>query len=245
MKTTYIRWSMTVIEMDDLTIVTDPVFRVLGFRLAPREYTLERLPKPDLILVSHRHVDHWDRWAMSQLPDKEIPLIVRPRPDKKIPFIMRSGDIAADARRLGYTDVRELPPWQKTEVKSLTITAVPAKHPGTEVGFVIQGEKTIYFAGDTALDHGILTRIGQRFDLDVVLLPIGGLRILGWRRPIDPGRAVEALKLLHPKVVVGIHWGGLPRWLLPGTPEKLVKEVTQARIDVEVRGMAPLEAVEV
>jgi L-ascorbate metabolism protein UlaG (beta-lactamase superfamily) len=184
---------------------------------------------------------------MSQLPDKEIPLIVRPRPDKKIPFIVRSGDIAADARRLGYTDVRELPPWQETQVKALTITAVPAVHPGTEVGFVIQGEKTVYFAGDTALDHGIFTDIDQRFDLDVVLLPIGGLRIFGRGRAIDPVQAVEALKLLHPKVVVGIHWGGLPHWLpfvkLPGTPSKLVDEVTKAQINVRVLDAPPLHTV--
>jgi len=58
---------------------------------------------------------------------------------------------------------------------------------------------------------------------------------------------VEALKLLHPKVVVGIHWGGLPHWLpfinLPGTPKELDDEVARAQINVKVRGTAPLETV--
>ncbi len=228
---------MTVIEMNGLTIVTDPVFRVLGFRVPPREYAIEGLPKPDLILVSHRHVDHWDRWAMRQLSDKTIPLIVRPR------------DIAIDALRLGYTDIRELPAWHKTQVSDLTITAVPALHKGTEVGFVVQGQKTFYFAGDTSFGHGIFADIGQRFKLDVVLLPIGGLRVFGRGVQMDLPKAVEALKLLHPKVVVGIHWGGLPRWPpfieMPGTPKELADEVAKAQINVKVRGMAPLETVHV
>lgn len=235
MKITYIRWSMTIIEMNSLTIVTDPVFRILGFPTAPREYTIEQLPKPDLILISHRHVDHWDPWTMRRLP-KDIPLIVRPH------------KIADDARRWGYTQVQELCPWEKTQVADVTITAVPAKHLGPEVGFVLQGEKTVYFAGDTSLDCEIFTAIGQRFDLNIVLLPIGGLRFFGTSGHIDPPQAVEALKLLRPKVVIGTHWGCSPRLPpltdIPGTPDELARLLTEAQVEVAVRGMAPLETVE-
>jgi len=228
---------MTIIEMNGFTIVTDPIFRILGFLQAmPREYTIEQLPKPNLILISHRHIDHWDPWTMRRLP-KEIPLIVRPE------------RIADDAQRLGYTCVQELHPWEKTQVEDVTITAVPAVHPDCEVGFVLQGEKTIYFAGDTSFDHEIFASIGQRFDLDIVLLPIGGLRMFGRARQIDPVQAVKAIKLLRPKTVVGIHWGGLPHWLpfieMPGTPQELTRLLAEAQMDVAVHGMAPLETVRV
>jgi len=236
-KIKYIRWAMTVIEMNGLTLVTDPFFRMLRFlRAAPREYTLEQLPKPDLILVSHRHFDHWDPWTMRRLP-KEIPLIVRPK------------RIADDARRFGYTSVRELAPWKEAQVGDVSVTAVPAVHQGGEVGFVIQGERTVYFGGDTSFDREIFTAIGQRFDLDVALLPIGGLSFLGWAKQIDPPQAVEALKLLRPRVVVGIHWGCAPRRPplvdMPGTPQELARLLAEAQVDVAVRGMAPLEIVEV
>ncbi len=236
MKITYIRWSMTIIEMNGLTIITDPVFRLLGLPATPREYTIEQLPKPDLILVSHRHVDHWDRWTMRRLP-KDIPLIVRPQ------------RIADDARRWGYTQVQELDSWSKTQVGEVTITAVPAKHQGTEVGFVLQGEKTVYFAGDTSFHDDIFTAIGQQFELDVVLLPIGGLHFFGFSAHIDPPQAVEALKLLHPQVVIGMHWGCSPSLPpitgMPGTPQELARLLAEDRVDVAVRGMAPLETVEV
>jgi len=226
---------MTLIEMNGLTIVTDPVFRVPGFPVTPREYTLDRLPKPNLILVSHRHFDHWDPWTMRRLP-KDIPLIVRPH------------RMADEARRWGYTRVQELYPWDKTSVGEVIVTAVPAKHQGYEVGFVLQGEKTVYFAGDTSFHYEIFTVIGQRFDLDVVLLPIGGLHFFGISAHIDPPQAVEALKLLRPQVVVGTHWGCSPHLPpiadMPGTPQALARLLAEAQMDVAVRGMAPLETVE-
>jgi len=233
---TYIRWSMTLIDMNGLTIVTDPVFRMLGFRLTPRAYTIERLPQPDLILVSHRHLDHWDPWTMRCLP-KDIRLIVRPQ------------RIADDARRWGYTQVQELHPWDETQVGEVTITAVPAKHQGMEVGFVLHGEKTVYFAGDTSFDRDLFAEIGQRYDLDVALLPIGGLSVLGASAHIDPSQAVESLKLLRPQAVVGTHWGCWPSLPpitdMPGRPQELARLLVEAQVDVAVYGMAPLETVKV
>jgi L-ascorbate metabolism protein UlaG (beta-lactamase superfamily) len=236
-KITYIRWSMAIIEMDGFTVVTDPVFRFLGLLgIGPPAYTIDQLPQPDLILISHRHFDHWDPWTMRQLC-KDIPLVVRP------------WRIADDARRLGYTDVRELPPWEETRVASITVTATPAVHPGSEVGFVLQGEKTVYFGGDTSFSREDFAEIGKRFELDAALLPIGGLRMLGQSGQLDPAQAVEALKLLHPKTVVGIHWGCAPTLPLlidmPGTPQELARRVAEAQVNVAVRGMSPLETVEV
>ena len=86
-------------------------------------------------------------------------------------------------------------------------------------------------------------------DLDVALLPIGGLRFLGRSKQIDPLQAVEALKLLRPRIVIGTHWGCAPRLPpiieLPGTPQELARLLAKAQVDVAVRGMAPLEMVEV
>ena len=55
MKLTYIRWSMTIIETQGLTLITDPVFRMLGLHQAPKSYTFERMPRPDLVFISHTH----------------------------------------------------------------------------------------------------------------------------------------------------------------------------------------------
>lgn len=74
---------------------------------------------------------------------------------------------------------------------------------GDPGGFVITAEgKHIYFAGDTALfsDMALIGKIG----LDVAVLPIGDNFTMG------PGDALEALKLLKPKVVIPGHYNTWP-----------------------------------
>lgn len=70
MRLTYIRWSMTIIEALGVVIVTDPVFRVLGLRQAPTSYTIDQMPRPHLVFVSHTHVDHYEPAVLKQLPPK-------------------------------------------------------------------------------------------------------------------------------------------------------------------------------
>ena len=164
------------------------------------------------------------------------------------------------ARDVGFEQINELGPGDRCGEPPLLVEATRAVHKSGRgphsrvdappVGFIIEaGGQRIYFAGDTAFDRKVFTDIGISFGLDIVLLPIGGLRMLGSRRAIDPVQAVEALRLLRPKVVIGIHWGGLPRWLpfikLPGMPKELGDEVAKAQLSLKVRGMAPLKTVHV
>ena len=74
---------------------------------------------------------------------------------------------------------------------------------GDPGGFLITAEsKHIYFAGDTALfsDMALIGQIG----LDAAILPIGDNYTMG------PGDAVEAIKLLKPKVVIPCHYSTWP-----------------------------------
>jgi L-ascorbate metabolism protein UlaG (beta-lactamase superfamily) len=158
MKLTYIRWSMTIIETNGLTIITDPVFRMFGLHQAPRSYTLDRMPLPDLVFVSHTHVDHFEPAVLRQLPPGTPVWMPRGKEEK--------------AERLGLQGLRAVGPWQSEEFRGVRLTAVPAKHSGGELGLVVEGERTVYFAGDTALDRDLFRAIGHRWALDAVLLPI-------------------------------------------------------------------------
>jgi len=74
---------------------------------------------------------------------------------------------------------------------------------GTPGGFVLRaGGKTLYHAGDTAL-FGDMALIG-RLGLDLALVPIGDNFTMG------PDDALEAVKLLNPRVVVPIHYDTFP-----------------------------------
>lgn len=75
---------------------------------------------------------------------------------------------------------------------------------GVASGYVIRAEnRAIYHAGDTALfsDMQLIARGG----LDLALLPIGDFYTMG------PDDAVEAIKLLRPRLTVPMHYNSNDR----------------------------------
>jgi L-ascorbate metabolism protein UlaG (beta-lactamase superfamily) len=236
MKLTYIRWSMTIIETQGLTIVTDPVFRVLGLPQAPKSYTFECMPHPDLVFISHTHVDHFAPSVLKRL-DRDTP-------------VWMPAKLVHRASRLRLRALRGVREWESEEFRGLRLTPVPAKHISEELGLVIEGDRTVYFAGDTSLDRDLFRTIGRRWNLDAVLLPIGDLRTLGLPfRHISPRKAAQALRLLgEPPAVVPTHYSGLtlsPLMYFGGTPRKLSQAIQKAELGVLVGTTRPMETIEI
>ena len=235
MKLTYVRWSMTIIETMGLTLITDPVFRMMGIHQAPKSYTLERMPRPDMVFVSHTHTDHFEPRVLKRLPP-ETPVWI-------------PADKMSKASRLNLKALRGVRAWEAGEVRGVRLTAVPAKHVGGELGLVVEGDRTVYFAGDTGLDRDLFRAIGQRWNLDAVFLPIGNLRVLGLPiGHIGPKKAPEALQLLgEPPVVVPTHYSGMtlrPFMTFGGTPRKLSQAIHGAEMGTLVGTTRPLESIE-
>jgi L-ascorbate metabolism protein UlaG (beta-lactamase superfamily) len=234
MKLTYIRWSMTIIETNGSTIITDPVFRMLGVHQTPKSYTFDRMPRPDLVFISHTHVDHYSPSVLKRL-------------DPNTPVWMPANKVRK-ASRLGLKALRGLSEWESTEFRGLRLTTVPGKHTGGELGLVVEGDRTVYFAGDGSLDRDLFRTIGHRWNLDAVLLPIGHLHSLGLPlRHIGPRKAPQAVRLLgEPRVVVPTHYSGMtlgPLLYFRGTPRKLSKAIHNSELGALVGTTRPLESV--
>jgi L-ascorbate metabolism protein UlaG (beta-lactamase superfamily) len=105
---------------------------------------------------------------------------------------------------------------------------------GEAAGWVLDmpGGTTIYHAGDTTV-FGDMALIGEIFEPDVALLPIGGHYTMG------PGLAARAAKLLGVESVIPVHFGTFP--ILSGTPDNLraaadgAFEVVAAEIGIPIR----------
>ena len=246
MKLTYVRWSMTIIETNGLTLITDPVFRMFGVRQAPRSYTFEQMPRPDLVFISHTHVDHFERDVLGRLP-------------AGTPVLMAANKLPR-ATGLGLAGLHGVQEWEPVQFHGLRLTVVPAVHSGGEVGLVIEspdgrrpepgGGKTVYFAGDTSLDRNLFRIIARRWRLDAVLLPIGDLRMLGLPfRHMGARTGAQALRVLgEPRIVVPTHYSGMtlgPLMAFRGTPRKLSQAIHQAELGTLVGTTRPLEPVEV
>ncbi|NJD77732.1 MAG: MBL fold metallo-hydrolase [Candidatus Methanoperedens sp.] len=204
---TFIGHSTVLIHLNGTNILTDPNFNnwaVIVHRGREPGIKIENLPKIGAILISHAHRDHLDKWTMEQLP-------------KDTPVLISEGN-GAILRDWGFTDVREMNVWNKTEVNGIKITAAPAKHSGARnsasadfpkaLGYIVQGDKTVYFAGDTGLFDG-LKEIGNYSQIDAALLPIGAYSPRWFMKShhMNPDDAIQAMAMLGAKEMIPIHWG--------------------------------------
>jgi L-ascorbate metabolism protein UlaG (beta-lactamase superfamily) len=115
----------------------------------------------------------------------------------------------------------------------VNITFVPAVHSsnlgeganikpgGNPGGFVIaiKGGPTLYHTGDTDV-FGDMAQIGKFAKIDLMLACIGDHFTMG------PDRAAEAVRLVKPKQVAGMHYGTFPA--LTGTPAAFAAAVKKA-----------------
>lgn len=212
--------SSLYISTPEVALVTDPIFShrasplsFLGpLRKTPATDAIESMPRLDLILISHNHYDHLDERTILELYQKfpEILVIV---PLGLKPWFLKRG--IERVVELDWWDSEKL----STSQSPLEITAVPAQHWSKRgfldrnaslwCGYIIQiGEKTLYFAGDTGFTP-LLKEIGERFSIDIGLIPIGAYEPRWFMAPqhISPKEAVEIHQMLNIKQSIGIHWG--------------------------------------
>jgi len=195
---TYVGHATTLIELDGVTLLTDPLLRGrFGHvrRIAP---PVRDLPRADAILVSHAHRDHLDLPSLTRLP-REIPVLASPA--------------AAEVMRGDGRVVTALAPGERARVGPVEIVATRAVHDGRRsplgpereaVGFLVQGTVRLYFAGDTDLFEDMRALSAG---LDIALLPIWGWGPRLGPGHMDPEGAARAAGLLQPRTVVPIHWG--------------------------------------
>jgi L-ascorbate metabolism protein UlaG (beta-lactamase superfamily) len=192
-----------LVEMDGVRLLTDPVIRDRVGPILRVVAPVERrhLEDVDAILISHLHLDHLDLASLRSLP-RGTRLIVPAGAAR----VVRGVPLRVEELALGRT----------TAVGAVTVRATYADHSGYRppfgpraepLGFVIEGSRRIYFAGDTDLFDG-MTELGAP-GLDLALLPVWGWGPRLGPGHMDPKRAADALALLRPRLGVPIHWGTL------------------------------------
>jgi L-ascorbate metabolism protein UlaG (beta-lactamase superfamily) len=181
--------------------MTDPV---LGDRIGPlrrRAAVTIDAGFPDAVLISHLHHDHLDLGSLRLIPRGAV--LVAPN---------GAGSLL---RSLGFLRVWELDSRQRARVGSVDIEAVPARHVGRRLpfgpsapalGYLIDGDHQIYFAGDTDIFPEMALLSGS---LDLAILPVGGWGPTLRGGHMDPARAALALTLLRPRHALAVHWGTL------------------------------------
>lgn len=229
---TRIGHASVLLDFGNAKVLTDPWFseKTHYHQGEPLAMAVEQLPKLTAIVASHAHYDHFDIKSMARYPDKTVPLLVGP-------------DMVDAARAAGFSDVRELRPWESVVIGPLTITAAPAAHKVPEITFIIQANgSTVYFGGDSKLIPE-LRELPKRFpSIQLALLSVNGLRVLGEQVVMNPEEAAELAGLLAAEVAVPMHYRFKGSWFTDtfilgydGTPERFLKAVKTTAADTQAR----------
>ncbi len=204
-----------LLEIDGVTIVTDPTFDQPGAYRLPH-VTLEKLTGPalsaervgsvDAVLLSHdQHSDNLDHSGKEFLAKAARVLTTE-----------------AGAKRLG-AHAEGLAPWASTELTgsngvTLNITATPARHgpagieplSGDVIGFVVsrRNGRPIYISGDTTWFDGV-AEVAQRFNAGVVLAFAGAAQTRGpFHLTMDTNDTIETARAFADALIVPVHTDG-------------------------------------
>ena len=258
--TDYLVWighATYLINKDGLTILTDPVFskraspvRFAGpKRLIPPAIPIDKLPKIDVITVSHNHYDHLDLRSLKK--------IYKANPNAI--FLVPKGDKRRLERR-GIENVKEFLWWEEIEINGSKFTFTPVQHWSARGiadrnkslwggWFMELKTESIYHAGDTGYSgHSIETkkRLGSP---SLSLIPVGAYAPRWFMKTnhVNPPEAIQVALDLESKRNFGMHWGTfqLTDEAIMEPPELLKQSLKELGLSEEFfRVLTPGEVVE-
>jgi N-acyl-phosphatidylethanolamine-hydrolysing phospholipase D len=213
---TWIGHSTYLMRLGNKNILFDPFFSDLAsplpvgpVRFVPPGISLAKLPRIDVIIISHNHYDHLDSETVETMAGKE-----------KIHVFVPLGLKTFFAKR-GYQNIQELDWHQSVVMDGLKMTALPAVHFSSRglgdhnktlwCSWAVRSEnKSCFFAGDTAYSPTIFKEIGKRFQsFDVAIVPIGAYEPVNVMKPVhtNPEEAILVANDVKADLIIPSHWG--------------------------------------
>ncbi len=183
-KITPIYHASTLIEAGGKTIYLDPA--------KPAKF--DRLPKADLILITHIHGDHMDPDSIKQIS----------KPETEIWAPQSVVETVTTAKPISNGETKTWDGWTIEAVPAYNLKRGPAAgqlyHPkGRDDGYVLTyGGKRFYFSADTEGTPEM--RALKNIDVAFVCMN------LPYTMP--PEEAADAVKAFHPKIVIPYHYRG-------------------------------------
>ena len=210
---TLIGHSSVLIQIDNINILTDPHYSQRASpvswagpkRVIQPAIRFEDLPPIDLVLISHNHYDHLDTSTLIKLNEHHSPIFLVGLGTKSL----LEGE--------GIDNIVSMDWWDSFVFESIQLHFTPVQHWSARGlfdkraalwgGFVVNGSKKIFFAGDTGYGK-VFKQIYETYGpMDIGLIPIGAYEPRSFMKNahINPEEAVKVFLDLRLKHGFGIH----------------------------------------
>lgn len=201
---TFIGHGTLMMTVGGKTIHIDPWTRLA-------DYT--KLPKADLILITHDHRDHLDPLAIDKVRTPATKLVTTAKCASRLDgaAVIKNGQVKTVA---GFT-IQAVAAYNLIHMRG---SGQPYHVKGIGNGYIITiGEKRIYIAGDTENTPEMKTLS----KIDIALLP------MNLPYTMTPEMVADAARAFRPKILYPYHYGQ--------TDPLTLKKLLEAEKDIEVR----------
>lgn len=199
MKIVFLGQNGILIKSKKSTFVIDPYLSNSVAETEPQNVRRQKIDekffkiKPDVILITHSHADHYDEGTLDKLLENNVGAVL---------LVPPSVYLAAKKRYPGCNCVY-FRSGTSFSVGGAVFTAVKAEHSDPEaIGAVIScDDKTLYVTGDTLYSERVFESLPQT-EFDAVFLPINGRG-----NNMNPVDAAKFAKRVNTRFVVPTHFG--------------------------------------
>ncbi|MCX7798148.1 MAG: MBL fold metallo-hydrolase [Melioribacter sp.] len=218
----WIGHSTVLINLFGKWILTDPVlFERVGIyffgtsygptRISPPALNIDEIPKPDIILLSHAHMDHMDyptlKYFSQKYPHKIDVItayltkdVIKDLPWKSIYVMDWNDELVLQEIRFKALEVKHFGwrfPWEKDRSRGFF------KDGRSFNAYIIESKgKKILFGGDTAYTTKL--KIAKEENVDIAIMPIGAYN--PWRKNhCNPEEALKMASEINAKYFIPIH----------------------------------------
>ncbi len=204
LKITFIGHGTLMFNFAGKIIHVDPVSRYA-------DYT--KMPKADLILITHEHGDHLDPESIKAIRTAQTDIVLTEKCAEKVNggIIMHNGDV----KTVQGIKIEAVPAYNIVHKRS---NGTPFHPQGIGNGYVINfGDKRVYVAGDTEN----IPEMKQLKNIDIAFLP------MNLPYTMTPEMVAEAARMFRPKILYPYHYGQ--------TDTSKIVELLKDEKDIEVR----------